>query len=136
MARRRKKKAAGKALAAAPESSAPDPFVELSLETWRGLSAAVRELGWIADGGEPSASMGDRDLAALKRIQFDRERVRIMERLTAYYDKKTSVKPPSTTDLEQAKKIATRLAEFAAVSVKAKAVVDAGTALLNIYAKA
>ena len=96
----------------ADNSTQPDPFVDLSLQTSAGLSNAIRELGWIADGGDPSASLDDRDLARLQKIEYERERIRVAQRLTAYLAKQLSVNPPSAQDLQQAKDIAAHLAAW------------------------
>ena len=116
-------------------AASPDPFVQLSLTTWEGLNAAVREASWIADGGDPTVSFADRDMAALKRAEYDRERIRIMQRLMAYLAKQLSVSPPSATDLDRAKVIATRLAEMREVNVTFVAIMTAATELLALYGK-
>jgi hypothetical protein len=105
----------------------------MSLTAWEGLNAAVRELAWIADGGDPAASFADRDMAVLRRTEYDRERTRIMQRLMAYLGKQLSVSPPSDADLERAKHIATRLAQMRDLNVTVTAVIGAATELLNLY---
>jgi len=110
-----------------------DPFVQLSLDTWRGLNDAVRELDWIADGGDSSATFDDRDEAALARIKYERESVRVMQRLTAFLAKQLTVKTPTSADLVKAKEIATELGKFIDRNVQAKTVIKAATNLLKIY---
>lgn len=113
-----------------------DSFVDLSKDTWSGLNTAYRELGWIADGGDPSATSAERDMANLKRTEYGRERVRVMERMMDYLDKKLSIHPPSASDVENARNIAAHLAQMADVNVKASAIVQAATKLLDIYNRA
>ncbi|WP_413936388.1 hypothetical protein [Nitrospira sp. BLG_1] len=114
----------------------PDPFVELSVEAASGLSNAIRELNWIADGGDPSAKPEDEDLANVKRVEYDRERNRINGRLLAFLRKELSVQPPSDDDIEAAKSITARLAKMRDVNVRATTVVKAATDLLDIYNRA
>lgn len=116
--------------------SKPDPFVELSKETSKGLDHAIRELGWIADGGDPSSTEEDEDLANVKRVEYDRDRGRVHRRLLAYLSKELSLQTPSDDDIETAKSLAARLAKMRDMNVRATTVVKAATDLLNIYNRA
>lgn len=110
-----------------------DSFVSVSLSAWLGLTDAVRELGWIADGGDPSASFADRDLANLKRLEY-KDKIDIIEsRLTAYMAKKLTVDPPSSAQADQASRIASDLAQWRTVNVTTNAIIAAATDLLNLY---
>ena len=113
--------------------NAADPFVELSTATWMGLNDAVRESGWIADGGDPSAPQSDRDMANLKQTEYDREQVRVMQRLLAYLAKRLTIQPPSDQDVAKAKDVAATLANMRDVNVKVAAILNAANGLLEIY---
>ena len=112
-----------------------DPFVELSTATWMGLNDAVRESGWIADGGDPSAPQSDRDMANLKQGEYDREQVRVMQRLLAYLAKRLSIHPPSDQDVAKAKELAGTLANMRDVNVRVTAILNAASELLEIYSR-
>lgn len=112
-----------------------DSFVILSTNAYDGLTESIRELGWIADGGDKSASSDEMNEASEKKIQYERDRDRVAKRLIAYLAKKLSINPPTDDEVNQSAKIAAQLAQFHAVNVKAKAVIEATTKLLEIYAK-
>ena len=119
----------------ADDSSQADPFVVVSVQTGTGLSDAIREAGWIADGGDRTASQADQDLANLKRDEYGRERIRVQQRLLAFLAKQLSIHPPTAADLQQSKAMAEQLASMVDVNVKVAAIVNAATELLNIYNK-
>lgn len=112
-----------------------DPFVDLSLATWEGLNSSVRELTWIRDGGDPTATFAERDEANLKAVEYDRDRIRVMQQLVAYLAKKLSVTPPTPADLARSRALSAQLAQMVDVNVKVTVVVKATTELLDIYGK-
>lgn len=115
-------------------ASEKDSFEVLCITVWRGLTHAVRELGWIADGiSDASTTFSDRSLANLKRLEFAEKLSDIQKQYMSYGAKAHSVKPPSDEQLAQASRIATELASWTAVNVSVRAVLNSSTELLKIY---
>ena len=111
-----------------------DTFGTICLSVWEGLSDAVRELGWIADGiSDTSTSFSDRSLANLRRLEYKDKIKEIQEKYIAYKAKKLIVTPPSSGQMAEAVRIASDLAQWSTVNVTATAVIASATGLLNIY---
>lgn len=112
-----------------------DPFLDLCNATWAGLRDAARECGWIADGGDATATESDRDLASAKGDEYRQEAADVAERNLAYVAKKLSISPPSAVDVAAAQALAANLAAMISVNVKVSAVISAASGLLDLYNK-
>ena len=129
-----KKKAMSKP-AASTLAPAADAFIEVSVATIEGLGHAIRECNWIAQGGDPTSTQSDRDLANLRRAEYENDRVRANQRVLAYLGGKLSIFPPTSGDVTEARQLAGRLAQMVGVNVQVGAVIQTATNLLNLYRK-